>query len=883
MKTTHLLLIVVLVVGAQPLLAQPKVVTNTVRTVTPPHSQPRAVPRRPALDQMAPTTAASNTVRLDPRTIAEARARMAAERARRGASNNVVTPPVLQSGQDIIPIPIGGDGKSTTTIVKPAVTNAAPAKSAVKPPTPAGSGLPMPGARKPTVATPVKPANKITTPSTNTVQRPSRSNLFSRPGEARSRANAAGPGQTATEALKSLQNVSTDTGKVTPRVRSLVPLANDKLINSGEIQYEEMPLQQFLEDYARHVQRTMIVGQGVNKQLTVNLVTHNDLMVSEVIQAMDIVLAQNAVTVVPVGTKFLLAIGAAQALQEAVPFSDAEKDELPESSTFITKIIQLEHVEPKEVLDVIQKFSKIAGGLIPIESNHTIVIRDYAANIKRMLELVEQLDVPAPANEQIFEVIPIKYAPVEELANVLGSFTASGSSSGVSASNGSSASRTGSSSRSSFSNRGGGGFNNTPSFNRGGGSSFNNSNVRRFQSTAPRQVSSTRIPTPGTASSAFRQRLNQIAQSVNSANDNEPEPLLGNAIISYYERSNSLLVLATREEMVMVRELIEKLDVVQPQVLIEAVIMDVSLRDGLEWGVNILQRNTNERNNNSIGGSFKNSGAVGAGMFTNLLSHAQHAGGFSYYGLIGTSWDVAMNAFETSSYATVLQRPRILTTHAEQAQLFVGQERPFPGGQTFGFGGQSSISVQQIPVGVQLDVTPLINPDGLVVLEVFQSVNDVLDTVTFGEGTTRTVAPITSRRETRAKVAVKSGDTVILGGMIKNDKNNDESGVPILRKIPLLGNLFKRNQKTDNRTELVIMLRPTVLETPEIAATETANIRKSLPGIRKADLEQSIEEGMRMQRVVAEEMQLLDKQSKKANRKTGSAPPTDLFEELGIK
>ena len=310
------------------------------------------------------------------------------------------------------------------------------------------------------------------------------------------------------------------------------------------------------------------------------------------------------------------------------------------------------------------------------------------------------------------------------------------------------------------------------------------------------------------------------------------------------------------------RELIEKLDIVQPQVLIEAVIMDISLTDNLNWGVNIFHQST--KGGSAFGGGIDNNVGVLAGnAVSNLVSTGA---GFSYYGLFGQTWDAAIDAFEQSQFATILQRPRILTTHAETATLFVGEERPFP-----------STQVDRIPIGVELEVTPLINPDGLVVLEVYQSIQSFRGEVIFGEGQTQIRAPITTRREARAKVAVKDGDMVILGGMIQTDKNDDKSGVPILGKIPLLGALFRRHNKTDQRSELIVMLRPTVLATPELAAAETAEVRLRLPGVRKAERQMVAEEEARLKAVEREEMELLDNASKAKGKL-----PIDLFETLGI-
>ena len=130
-------------------------------------------------------------------------------------------------------------------------------------------------------------------------------------------------------------------------------------------------------------------------------------------------------------------------------------------------------------------------------------------------------------------------------------------------------------------------------------------------------------------------------------------------------------------------------------------------------------------------------------------------------------------------------------------RLFVGESRPYPTSSYYGggaYGGYSSI--QQLQIGVTLEVTPLINPDGLVVMDIHTKIDSFEGNVTIqnvGD------VPITSSKEASAKVSVRDHDTIILGGLIETDKNKNASGVPLLMDIPLLGYLFRSSHADETR------------------------------------------------------------------------------------
>jgi general secretion pathway protein D len=205
--------------------------------------------------------------------------------------------------------------------------------------------------------------------------------------------------------------------------------------------------------------------------------------------------------------------------------------------------------------------------------------------------------------------------------------------------------------------------------------------------------------------------------------------------------------------------------------------------------------------------------------------------------------DIAVTAVASDSRAKILQRPRIQTSHNEPATLFVGESRPYPTASYYGggaYGGYSSI--QQLQIGVTLDVTPLINPDGLVVMDIHQTIesaNGTVNIVNVGD------VPITSRKEAAAKVSVRDRDTIILGGLIETSKQKQASGVPWLKDLPFLGYAFRSTTQQEIRNELIVLIRPTVLPTPEIAAAAATSEKLAMPLVRQMEREVQKEDARR--------------------------------------
>ena len=619
-----------------------------------------------------------------------------------------------------------------------------------------------------------------------------------------------------------------------------VPAANaQKMIPKGMLRLEAAPLDQALNFFAELVGRTLI-RPATLPNVSINFRAQTDLTHIEAIEALTTLFAANDIAVFAVGEKFVKAVPAANAMKEGVPFSFLESIQMPEADTFTTKVVKLKNIRPSEIVPVLQPLAKLQSGITPIDSSHTLVLRDYSSNVKRMLELIEKVDVLVPLEEEV-ELIPIKYALAADIASVMGSLTAGGATS--------SATRTGTS---------GGTAGGAPSV----GAFGSGMNMGGTPSGAPSGSGGTAGAVgqnqTGGGQRTLQQRLQQ--STGRSGVTGASAPILGETKIISYERSNSILVIAGKQEMIVAKKLLAQLDTVQQQVLIEAIIMDVALGNEKEIGVSIARQ---KKQDGTIAGSAVSSAfgmKHGGGFYTSNSIVNLNSAGLNYWGFVGNNWEAAISAVSTDNRVNILSRPRIQTSHAEMGQFFVGETWPYITGTTTDISGSNRSTYQDKKIGITLEVLPFINPDGLVVMDINQVVQDIIGEKLIDGNP----VPITAERSANAKIAVKDREAVMLGGFIRTKKTKTVSGVPVLKDIPLLGLLFSNTADTMDRKELIVMMRPTVLPTPESASAAAQMERDNLPGVKRAEFNERLIEAQEQKDL---EKFLRDEEKKSKNKK----------------
>ena len=604
---------------------------------------------------------------------------------------------------------------------------------------------------------------------------------------------------------------------------------DDLILPMGMIKFEEADLTHVLNFYQQLTGRTVLRPQTL-PQTKITLNSQTPLTRREAVQALDSILSMNQITMVPQGDKFVKAVPAPQSPTEAREFNQLPHADIPNSGSVVAQIVQLSNAVPRDVAQALQPFAKLPNSILGIDSAGILILRDYAENVKRMMEVLAKVDV-VPIQEFEPIVIPIKYALAGDIADVIGSLTSGG---GGTTRVGAQQTRAG---LSTGGFGGGGGLGGAGGFGGGqpGQPGYNPQGTTGLGAGGG-------LGSGAAARSSFAGRLQQIVNRAATAGD---IVVLGNTKIIADERTNSLLIFASKSDINTIRDIIEKLDVVLAQVIIEALVLEVGLNDDFEFGISYLQRRK------ALGG-----GAEGAGAIINPVSPAPSnpnildnvssnvlQGGFSYFARWG-DFDVALRAAASDGRVSVLSRPRVQTSHAVEANLFVGETRPYPTSSQFGGVYGSYSSIQQLQIGITLSVLPLINPDGLVVMDIRQKIQDIGDSVTIqGVGE----VPSTIDREANAKVAVRDGESVVLGGLISSTKSEGRSGVPLLKDIPVLGALFRSTSKDSRRRELMVFIRPTVLPTPEAAAIAAAAEKDKLPGISRTEYETAEAERKRLE------------------------------------
>ena len=617
--------------------------------------------------------------------------------------------------------------------------------------------------------------------------------------------------------------------QMTPRVSNAGNVTNpDEIIPSGSINFTAATLENVLTIYSEFVGRN-VLRPATLPDAKIVLKQTTPLTKLEVVQAIEAAMALNNVSVVNVGERFVTVVPTADAWKIPGPINTNEPALLPKMGSVATHIAQLKYSKPSELMSLLTPFASgtAASPVTPLDSSGVLVLRDNVANVRRMLEMIEKIDVAVPS-EFISEVIPIKYAKAEEIASALSSVGGqSGGTVGTPA-----ASRTGTTAP------GASGFNRQT----GGLGGYNQPGMNP-------QQGATATPTPS-GGSAFSQNLQNIIRRAASSGDLQ---ILGTTKIIADIRSNSLLVFATREDMKVIKDIIAKLDVVLAQVLIETIIMDVSLDNSWALGVSAAQTPR------QFSGDFSGAGGMNLKRFTDVAAGGGSSAGqtnaftdligtgLRYFGKINDDIYIQVEAAASDGKINVIQKPRIQTSHATPASLFIGNTVPYVTSTYYGggYGGGPSSSYQQLRVGIGLNVTPFINQDGLVVMKIDETIDEISGSTTIdGVGQ----VPNTTSRTLAAEVAVLDRESIMLGGFIRNSENKTKAGVPILKDIPLLGALFRSSGEAKERKELMVLMRPTVLRTPELAALQVAIEKEGLPGVAAAEAQFNREEAKANQR-----------------------------------
>lgn len=299
-----------------------------------------------------------------------------------------------------------------------------------------------------------------------------------------------------------------------------------------------------------------------------------------------------------------------------------------------------------------------------------------------------------------------------------------------------------------------------------------------------------------------------------------PSALLPGVRITPDVVNNTLLIFANQESYRIIERTLHQIDRPQLQVSIEATIAEVTLNDTLNYGVQFFLKSSDlglgvDKGSiiNSIGGSVL----------------AQTFPGFNL--LVGAAAEprFILDALHTATDVKVLSNPSVVVLDNQVATLLVGDQIPVTTGTATVINSSNQVvsTIDYRNTGIILRVVPRINANGKVVLDIEQEISNVPAT-----NPTGTLTPTVSQRKVKSSIAVASGQTVLLAGLINENRNRDGQGIPLLDQIPVLGNVFSHTGKSARRTELIIFIRPLIIRDSVDAHYVAEELRAKLKGQR---------------------------------------------------
>ena len=290
-------------------------------------------------------------------------------------------------------------------------------------------------------------------------------------------------------------------------------------------------------------------------------------------------------------------------------------------------------------------------------------------------------------------------------------------------------------------------------------------------------------------------------------------------------RNNALLVYATPSEYTVIEGMLRKLDIIPLQVLIEATIAEVTLNDALNYGTQFYLGHKFAGILTTAGGSTSTSSTTTSGTAI-TVGGVTTAIGNNFPGFVlANGVREVINALSAVSQVKVLSAPQVMVLDNEPARLQVGSLVPVLTQSQQSTVANSSIvnSVDYRDTGVIMLVTPRVNSGGLVSLDISQEVSDVAE-ATFGS----TNSPSFSQRLIRTRVAVQDGQTVGMAGLIRDNDSQANTGIPLIKDVPVLGSLFSSQVNSRTRTELLVLITPHVVHDQRDARALTDDLRNQL-------------------------------------------------------
>jgi len=513
-----------------------------------------------------------------------------------------------------------------------------------------------------------------------------------------------------------------------------------------------------------------------------------------------------------------------------VPSKDARSSPVPimedqsavGNDEYVTQVIRLDNISAAKLIPVLRPLVPQQAHMAAYAPSNAIIISDIRSNIGRIVDIIERMDRSAI---QTTEIIRLRYGVAEDVVSMLNTLEKSRQGEGADADKEAvlvADKRT-------------------------------NSVVVTADELSVDRIRKlvTYLDTPLEQSGNVRviyleyadatktaEVLTRVMQNISRLEEGGSNKRAGSgeSTIEADEGTNSLIITADADEMAALEAVIARLDIRRAQVLIEAIIVEMTITEGQELGLQWLFANDNgvfggnvttdearrQSAANLAGALIPSDGSEDIGTREVAASLATIPGTTLGWGVVDESLTMAviLNALESQGNSNILSTPSLLTLDNEEAYITVGSEVPFVTGSytSTGVGNGASNPFQTIErqsVGVTLKVTPQINDGNAVVLDIVQEVSTLAPSLIASD-------LITNERKIETMVLANDGNIVVLGGLVSDEVKDNSEGVPLLSSIPLLGRLFRTDSVEVTKQNLLVFIRPTIIRDDEDLAGATA-------------------------------------------------------------
>ncbi|HDX8443219.1 GspD family T2SS secretin variant ExeD [Aeromonas hydrophila] len=582
--------------------------------------------------------------------------------------------------------------------------------------------------------------------------------------------------------------------------------------------FKNADIEEFINTVGKNLNKTIIIEPSVRGKINVR--SYDLLNEDQYYQFFLSVLDVYGFAVVPMDNGVLKVVRSKDAKTSAIPVVDESNP--GSGDEMVTRVVPVRNVSVRELAPLLRQLNDNAGGgnVVHYDPSNVLLITGRAAVVNRLVEVVRRVD---KAGDQEVDIVKLKYASAGEMVRLVTNLNKDGN-------------------------------------NQGGNTSL----LLAPKVVADERTNSVVVSGEPKARARIIQMVHQLDRDLQSQGNTrvfylkygKAKDLVevlkgvsssieadkkggaatttggggasiggGKLAISADETTNALVITAQPDVMAELEQVVAKLDIRRAQVLVEAIIVEIADGDGLNLGVQWANTNgggTQFTDTNLPIGSV----AIAAKDYKdngNTDSLSKLAGGFNGMaaGFYKGNWAALVTALSTNTKSDILSTPSIVTMDNKEASFNVGQEVPVQSGsQSSTTSDQVFNTIERKTVGTKLVVTPQINEGDSVLLNIEQEVSSVAQKQATG---TADLGPTFDTRTIKNAVLVKSGETVVLGGLMDEQNQEKVSKVPLLGDIPVLGYLFRSTTNTTSKRNLMVFIRPTILRDADIYTSLSSN------------------------------------------------------------